>query len=149
MNGEWGMGNGEWGMENGEWRMENGEWGMGTGARELCDLRARTKAFALGIVKLVDSLPRRRTANVMGLQLLRCGTSVGANYRAACRAKSKADFIAKMRIVEEEGDESVYWLELLVESKLVQPESADPLLSEANQLVAITVASIKTARGQR
>lgn len=113
------------------------------------DLRARTKAFALAVVHLVDSLPRTRISDVMGRQLLRCGTSVGANYRAACRAKSPADFIAKMGIVEEEADETMYWLDLLVESGTVAQEAAAPLLSEADQLVAIVVASIKTARDNR
>ena len=110
------------------------------------DLKARTKAFALRIIRLVQSLPRGRTADVIGKQLLRCGTSVGANYRASCRARSPADFIAKMGIVEEEADESIYWMELLVESGLVRPELLANLIKEADELIAIVVSSIKTAK---
>lgn len=109
-------------------------------------MKRRTKQFALRVVRLVESLPRNRTAEVVGKQLLRSGTSVGANYRAACRAKSKADFIAKMGIVEEEVDESLYWMELLIEAGIVKPELLEPLMQEANELLAITVASINTAR---
>src|SRR5215831_18929096 len=105
-------------------------------------LTKRTKVFALRIIDLVQTLPKTRTAQVIGTQLLRSGTSIGANYRASCRARSRADFIAKMGIVEEEADESVYWLELLVESGLLEESSVQPLLTEANELVAMTVASI-------
>ena len=83
------------------------------------DLKRRTKNFALAIIGLVDDLPKGRTAEVIGRQLLRSGTSVGANYRAACRAKSAADFIAKMGIVEEEADECIYWTELLADAKIL------------------------------
>ena len=110
------------------------------------DLKARTKAFSLRVIRLVESLPAGRTADVIGKQLLRSGTSVGANYRASCRAKSPADFIAKMGIVEEEADESIFWMELLIESGLVRQELLDDLLKEADELVAIVVASIKTAK---
>jgi four helix bundle protein len=110
------------------------------------DLRDRTRCFALRIIRLVESLPRTRTANVIGHQLLRCGTSVGANYRAACRARSSAEFCSKVGIVEEETDEAVYWLELLIQSNLVRGDRLGPLIAEANELLAITVASIKTAR---
>ncbi|MBA3439187.1 MAG: four helix bundle protein [Pyrinomonadaceae bacterium] len=110
------------------------------------EMKQRTKAFALRVIKLVEALPHGRTADVMGKQLLRCGTSVGANYRASCRAKSPADFIAKMSIVEEEADEAMYWMELLVESNLVSQDRVAALMDEANQLVAIIVSSIKTAR---
>jgi four helix bundle protein len=110
------------------------------------DLKKRTKTFALRIIKLVESLPPNKTADVIGKQLLRCGTSVGANYRASCRARSQADFIAKMGIVEEEADESIYWMELLVESGLVRQELLDNLIYEADELVAIVVSSIKTAK---
>jgi four helix bundle protein len=82
-------------------------------------LKEKTKSFALEIIKLIESLPRGRTADVIGKQLLDAGTSVGANYRAACRARSPADFISKMGIVEEEADETIYWMELLIESGLV------------------------------
>jgi len=107
------------------------------------DLRQRTKAFALRVIRLVDSLPRRRSADAIGNQLLRSGTSVAANYRASCRARSLADFIAKMGIVEEEADD---WMELLIESGLVPETRPAGLLGEANELVAITVASIRTAK---
>src|SRR5262245_33129291 len=84
------------------------------------DLQRRTKQFAMRIIRLVERLPNTRTADVIGRQLLRSGTSVGANYRSACRARSPAEFCAKMGIVEEEADESGYWIELLVESGLVK-----------------------------
>jgi four helix bundle protein len=113
------------------------------------DLKARTKTFALRVIKVVEALPKNRTANVIGNQLLRSGTSVGANYRSACRARSTADFVAKMGIVEEEADESAYWMELLIDSKLMSHQQLDDLIKEANELVAISVASIKTARKNR
>jgi four helix bundle protein len=113
------------------------------------DLKRRTKAFALRVIKLVEALPKTRTADVIGRQLLRCGTSVGANYRAAARARSTADFIAKMGIVEEEADESLYWMELLVESGLIDAERLAPLMAETNEIVAIIVASINTARHRK
>jgi four helix bundle protein len=109
-------------------------------------LKKRTKLFALQVIRAVARLPRNRTTDVIARQLLRCGMSVGANYRASCRAKSQADFIAKMGIVEEEADESIYWMELLIESGEVPPKELTDLLDEANQIVAMTVASIKTAR---
>jgi four helix bundle protein len=111
-------------------------------------LKERTKKFALRIIELVESLPKGRTADAIGKQLLDAGTSVGANYRAACRARSPADFMSKMGIVEEEADETVYWMELLIEAKLVQENDISPLLEEANQILAMTVSSIKTARGK-
>ena len=86
------------------------------------DIQYRTKQFALRIIRLVDALPKNKTSDVIGRQLLRSGTSVGANYRASCRAKSRADFIYKLGIVEEEADESLFWLELLVESKVKRNE---------------------------
>ena len=110
------------------------------------DLKDRTKAFALRVVRLVEALPRSRAADVIGKQLLRSATSVGANYRAAKRARSRAEFVAKMGVVEEEADECVYWLELLTGANLLKPERVADLMAEANELVAITVASIKTAR---
>ncbi len=110
------------------------------------DLKQRTKRYALQVIMLIDQLPRTRSAEVIGRQLLRCATYVGANYRAARRARSDADFIAKLKIVEEEADESVYWLELLSESGLVVGERVAGLVAEGNALVAITVASIKTMR---
>jgi len=112
------------------------------------ELKRRTKLFALRVIVLVESLPRGRTADVLGKQLLRSGTSVGANYRSACRAKSTADFIAKMGIVEEETDETIYWMELLLEAGLKKLDNLKDLLDEANQLLAMTVASIKTAKNK-
>ena len=113
------------------------------------DLKARTKSFALRIIKMVDALPNTRSANVIGNQLLRSGTSVGANYRAACRARSTAEFVAKLGIVEEEADECGYWLELLLDSGLMTHKQLSELMKEADELVAITVASIKTARKRK
>lgn len=112
------------------------------------DLRKRTKQFALEVIKFVEALPKGKTADIIGRQLLRSGTSVGANYRAACRARSSADFISKMGIVEEEADESIYWLELLVDSGIVTAQDAAQLMNEANELLAIAVSSIRTARGR-
>jgi len=108
----------------------------------------RTKKFALAVVKLVESLPRTRTADVLGRQLLRAGTSVGANYRAACRGRSASDVVAKLGIVEEEADESIYWLELLLESGSTSVDRVAALTKEANELLAMTVASIKTLRSR-
>jgi four helix bundle protein len=111
--------------------------------------KGRTKRLALDIIELIESLPRSQTTDVIGRQLLRSGTSVGANYRAACRGKSKADVISKLAIVEEEADETSYWLELLVESQIVQPSRATELLTETNEIIAMTVASIRTLREQK
>lgn len=111
------------------------------------DLRCRTKLFAVNVINRADSLPRTRTADIVGRQLVRSATSVGANYRAVCRAKSTADFIAKMSIVEEEADESIYWMELLTECGVTAPDDFKSLILEADQIVAMTIASIKTARG--
>src|SRR6266487_2607282 len=113
------------------------------------DLKTRTKAFALRILKLVDALPKTTAGRALASQIVRSGTSIAANYRAACRAKSTADFIAKMGIVEEEADETLFWLELLEESALVTAAKLAAIKQEANELIAITVASIKTARPNR
>jgi len=110
------------------------------------EMKQRTKLFALGIIQLVESLPKEQTAKVLGGQLLRSGTSVGSNYRSACRAKSIADFISKMGIVEEEADESLYWMELLIETGIEVNRKMEALMKEAGELLSITVASIKTAR---
>ncbi len=110
------------------------------------NLRNRTKSFALRIIKLVESLPNKTTSQVIGKQLLRSGTSVGANYRASCRAKSPADFIAKIAIVVEEADESLFWMELLVESGIVKEELLKDLMKEADELTAIFISSSKTAK---
>ncbi len=106
--------------------------------------KQRTKQLALGFIKIVDVLPKNRTADMIGRQLTRSGTSIGANYRAACRGKSTADVIAKLRIVEEEADESAYWMELLIESGLVPEARLSELLQETNEIIAMTVASIRT-----
>ena len=113
------------------------------------DLKERTKAFAVGIVRLVQELPHGRVADVIGDQLLRSGTSVAANYRSARRARSRREFLAKMGIVEEEADESLLWLDLLIEARLVPSARVFDLRHESEELVAITVASIRTARGGR
>ena len=110
------------------------------------ELKRRTKKFVLDVIRLVECLPPGYAGQVIGRQLLRSATSVGANYRAACRAKSVADFIAKIGIVEEEADECIYWMELLAEAKNLPLEKLQPLMAEADELVAITVASIKTAK---
>src|SRR3989449_2254773 len=106
------------------------------------DLRERTKAFALDIVRLVQRLPRDRAADVIGRQLLRAGTSVAANYRSARRARSRREFLAKLGVVEEEADESVFWLDLLTEAGLVAPARIVALRHEAGGLLAITGASV-------
>ena len=110
------------------------------------ELKRRTKAFALRIIRLVESLPNASSARVVGNQLLRSGTSVGANYRAACRARSQADFISKIGVVEEEADESAYWLELLVEAGIFPNDRIKDLLNEANELTAIFTSSGRTAK---
>ena len=110
------------------------------------DLKERTKAFALSILRLVDDLARSRASDVIGHQLLRAATSVAANYRSARRARSRKEFLAKMGIVEEEADESAFWLELMLEAGLMNSARVAELCDEAGQLVAITIASIRTAR---
>ena len=110
------------------------------------DFKARTKAFALHAIKLARTLPRNRETDVIARQLLRSATSVAANYRAACRARSARDFVAKLGIVEEEADESMFWLELLVDAKIVPGDRTSPLLRECNEIAALTVASIRKAR---
>ena len=111
-------------------------------------LQNRTKQLALRIIRLVEALPLSRVADVIGRQLLRSSTSIGANYRAACRARSTQDMIAKLKVVEEEADETIYWLELIVESRLIPAARVTDLLQEANEIVAITVASIRTLRAK-
>lgn len=111
-------------------------------------LRDRTKRFALRIVRLFQHLPNSTEAQVLGKQLLRSGTSVGANYRAAGRARSRAEFVAKIGIVVEEVDETVFWLECLAESGIVPVVQLKELLAEANELLAIFAASQRTARSR-
>jgi four helix bundle protein len=110
------------------------------------ELKARTKSFAIRIVGLYRSLPHSTDAQVLGKQLLRSGTSVAANYRAACRSRSKAEFISKMSVVLEEADESAFWLELLAETGTLAADRTQGLLKETNELVAIFGASIRTAK---
>lgn len=109
------------------------------------ELQSRTKAFALGILKLVDALPRTPAGRVISNQLVRSATSVGANYRAACRARSHAEFAAKLGTVLEEADESLYWLEMICDGGLMSESTISPLLREANELTAIFAASRKSA----
>ena len=106
----------------------------------------RTKQFALRIVRLVQALPGGSVTAVIGYQLLKAGTSVGANYRAACRGKSRKDVISKLAIVEEEADESLYWMELLVEAEIISGERLRDLMQEGDEILAMIVASIKTLR---
>jgi four helix bundle protein len=108
--------------------------------------KQRTKRQALRVMRLVEVLPNTRTADVLARQILRSATSIGANYRAACRAKSAADMITKLKIVEEEADETVYWLELLAEGKSVPHEELSQLIRETTEILAMTVASNKTIR---
>jgi four helix bundle protein len=110
------------------------------------ELRQRTKMFALNVIKLVESLPYSVSSAVISKQVVRSGTSVGANYRSACRSKSDRDFLNKMIIVEEEADESAYWLELLLESGMIPPEKTIALQREASELTAIFTASGQTIR---
>ncbi|MCC7508029.1 MAG: four helix bundle protein [Planctomycetes bacterium] len=110
--------------------------------------KARTRAFGLRSMKLCDSLPKSRSADVVGRQLLRSSLSVGANYRAACRAKSRKDMIAKLAIVEEECDESVNWLEVIAETEMISKRRLTGLIKEGNEILAMTVASIKTLRAR-
>jgi four helix bundle protein len=110
------------------------------------ELKARTKAYGLRVIRVVESLPKTQTSAVLGRQLLRCATSVGANYRAACRAKSPADFIAKLLIVEEETDESLYWMEMLIEAGIVPQAKLHDLAEEGTEILKIVVSSIRTAR---
>lgn len=113
------------------------------------EFKSRTRQFGLRVIGMVESLPRKRSADMIGGQLLRGGTSGGANYRAACRAKSNADFISKMGTVEEELDESLYWLEVLRDSGIMTPNGVEGLMQEGEELLAITVSSINTARGKK
>jgi four helix bundle protein len=112
-------------------------------------LKKRTKDFGIRTVKVVEKLPAKRSAETIGHQLLRSGTSVGANYRAACRARSDAEFRAKLGICEEEADEAIYWLELIAELGYLRASLLDDLICEANAILAIIVASIKTSRRKR
>ena len=113
------------------------------------ELKDRTKKFAVSIFKLIDKLPNTKSANIIGNQLGRAGSAVAANYRSACKPKSRADFISKIGIVEEESDESEYWLGMLKEAGNGTAEELDPLIKEADELTAIFTASGKTAKRNR
>ena len=110
------------------------------------NLKQRTKLFALRIIKMVENLPETKTSRILGNQVLRSGTSVAANYRAGCLAKSKRDFINKLKIVEEEANETIFWLELIEESGIFSSNKLLSIKTEAHEILAIIVASIKTAR---
>ena len=113
------------------------------------EFKKRTKAFAIRIIGLVDSLPRSRSTNVIANQLMRSGTSVGANYRAACRAKSKADFVSKLGTVEEECDESLYWMELLIDARKMKASRLTALMQEGEEILAMVCAWLNTARSRK
>ena len=115
--------------------------------KEVEQLQQRTKRFALRIIKLYQSLPKSEECRVLGKQILRSGTSIGANYRSACRARSRAEFVAKLGIVLEEADETTFWLELMKDAGIFPDQKLKDLLREANELVAIFVTSIRTAKG--
>lgn len=113
------------------------------------ELKDRTEAFALPVLRCAHSLPRSRATDILAKQLMRAATSVGANYRAACRARSKADFVSKITIVEEEADESAYWLELIATHANADKQETGALIEEAHQLTAIFTASGRTATRNR
>ena len=113
------------------------------------EIMKRTFDLAVRIIRLTEALPKSRVSDVIARQLIRCGTSVGANYRAACRARSRADFIAKLGIVEEETDECQYWLDLIVHTGLMHEGRVAVLKAEAGEILAIMVASIRTARSHK
>ncbi|HVU16405.1 MAG TPA: four helix bundle protein [Candidatus Didemnitutus sp.] len=113
------------------------------------ELKQRTKRFSLVALRLIDSIPEGRSGHIVARQLGRSATSVGANYRAACRSRSRAEMILRLSVVEEEADESAFWLELLVDHRILPPAKAAPLLDEAGQLTAIMVASRRTLSGFR
>ena len=116
--------------------------------QRIAELQERTKKFALRVIRLYRALPRSGEGQVIGRQLLRCGTSVGANYRAVCRARSDAEFVARMGVVVEEADESLYWLELLEDAGVVPASRLTPLRKEAGELVSIFAAARHTARSK-
>jgi four helix bundle protein len=113
------------------------------------ELKERTKQFALRIIKLVEALPNTTAGRAIGGQIVRSGTSVGSNYRAACRGRSKAEFIAKLGVVEEEADETAFWLQLIMDSQLLERNLVEPLHQEANDLTAIFAKSLITAKARK
>ena len=110
------------------------------------NLKQRTRKFGVRVIKVSENLGSSQAARIMGNQLLRCGTSVGANYRAACRGRSPAEFRAKLGIVEEECDEAIYWLEMIIEAGLLPKARLNDLIQETNEILAITVSSINTSK---
>jgi four helix bundle protein len=112
-------------------------------------MKQRTKSYALRVIRVVSSLQNNVVGRNIGGQLLRAGTSVAANYRAACRARSRADFLSKLGIVEEETDESLFWQELLVEAGILEPAKLVKLMKEGNEILSIIVATRKTVRASR
>ncbi len=109
------------------------------------ELQDKTKQYALGIIKLIRALPKTLEGRAIGSQLIRCGTSVAANYRAVCRSRSRAEFISKLGIVIEEADESIFWMEIIIESGLVKKELLQDLIKEGNEILSIMVSSSKSA----
>lgn len=110
------------------------------------ELKQRTKRYALWVIKLVDALPKNAIGRVIAYQLMKSGTSTAANYRAACRARSRAEFIAKIGTVIDEADESAFWLELIIESELIKKDRVEPLLQETNEIISIMVATSKSTK---
>lgn len=111
------------------------------------DFKKRTKSFALRCIRLAEKLPNTELGRIVKNQLIRCSTSVAANYRAACRSRSKKEFISKLSVVEEEADESMFWIEIIFESRLMKKELLEDLLNEANEIISIVISSKKTTRG--
>ncbi len=133
------------GLRNAEWNRDESRNSL-SGDMKHDDLKNRIKRFARAVIHFVENLPAGETSRTLGRQLLRAGTSVGANYRAACRARSNADCVSKMGVVEEEADECAYRLELLADDDSIPDATAAPLLRAASELTAIAVSSSKTAR---
>jgi four helix bundle protein len=129
--------------------MQNAEWKPGMNEQAAGDLKVRTKSFALRIVRMFSALPRTTQAQILGRQVLRSGTSVGAHYREACRARSVAEFLSKMQGGLQELEESAYWLELLADSEIVAASRLEDLRREADELISIFVASINTAKKRK
>lgn len=113
------------------------------------EIKRRTKRIGLQVIELIDELPNKPSAWVISKQIVRSSTSIGANYRSACRAKSTPDFANKLKIVEEEADETLYWLEVLEESQLIKSEDVEWLKKEVNEIIAIIVASLRTIRNNK
>jgi len=122
---------------------------MEAGSMNEAQMKKRTKEFAKSIIKLCRLLPDNREGRLIGNQIFRSGTSVAANYRAACRARSTADFVSKLSIVEEEADETLFWLEILEEMEILDKNLIVPLMQESDEIIAIIVSSIKTSRKRK